>query len=183
MAKLKGKKGPSGGVNSHVRARINFLYNASTFLQSARQKLEAVEHAVHPPEDEVMTDSIRDEPQASVNSAISRDHLNCVPALARTYLSQMRGVSLKCQLRLPIEQKRSFCKRCDTLLIPGDNCTEEIRNPSRRARKPWAEVRVVRCNTCGTEKRFPRTDRRSSKLSERKKQQAAIPKPDSTKPT
>jgi len=182
MAKLKGKKGRSGGVNSHVRARINFLYTAATFLQSARQKPKAVDHAVKPVKDEVMTDSIRGEPQAPAKGAASRDHSHCVPALARTYISQMRGVSLKSQLRLPIEQKRSFCKRCDTLLILGDNCTEEIRNPSRGAGKPWAEVRVVRCNTCLTEKRFPRAERRSNKLSERKKHQTAIANPDSTKP-
>jgi ribonuclease P protein subunit RPR2 len=79
----------------------------------------------------------------------------------------MRGVSLKTQLRLPVEVKRSVCKRCDTLLIPEVNSTEEIRNASRGRRKPWADVRVVRCSTCGTEKRFPQTDRRSKKLSER----------------
>ncbi|KAL2845008.1 Rpr2-domain-containing protein [Aspergillus pseudoustus] len=182
MAKLKGKKGLSGGVNSHVRARINFLYNAATFLQSACQRPEAVDHAVKPVEDEMIPDAIYGEPQDPANGASSRDHSDCVPALARTYISQMRGVSLKSQLRLPIEQKRSFCKRCDTLLILGDNCTEEIRNPSRGARKPWAEVRVVRCNTCLTEKRFPCAERRSSKLSERKKHQTAIANPDPTKP-
>jgi ribonuclease P protein subunit RPR2 len=175
MAKLKGGKGTSGGVNSHVRARINFLYNAATLLQTASRKSEAVEHTVKPVEDEVMTGLTLGE--AHANGDISRDPADRVPALARTYIYQMRGVSLKSQLRLPIEQKRSFCKRCDILLIAGNNCTEEIRNPSRGSRKPWAEVRVVRCTTCGTEKRFPRTDRRSSKLSARQKPQTATAQP------
>ncbi|KAL2795939.1 RNAse P Rpr2/Rpp21/SNM1 subunit domain-containing protein [Aspergillus keveii] len=181
MAKLKGGKGSSGGVNSHVRARINFLYNAATLLQTASRTSEAVQHTVKPVEDEMMTGLTPDE--AHTNGGFSRDPADRVPTLARTYISQMRGVSLKSQLRLPIEQKRSFCKRCDILLIAGDNCTEEFRNSSRGSRKPWAEVRVVRCTTCGTEKRFPRTDRRSSKLSTRQKPQTATANPELTKPT
>ncbi|KAJ0424327.1 RNAse P Rpr2/Rpp21/SNM1 subunit domain-containing protein [Aspergillus carlsbadensis] len=181
MAKLRGAKGSNGGVNNHVRARINFLYNAATLLQTPSRKSQAVEHTVKPVEDKVMTGLTPSE--AHTNGGVSRDHADRVPALARTYVSQMRGVSLKSQLRLPIEQKRSFCKRCDILLIVGNNCTEEIRNPSRGSRKPWAEVRVVRCTTCGTEKRFPRTDWRSSKLSARQKPQTATVNHESTNPT
>ncbi|KAL4917741.1 RNAse P Rpr2/Rpp21/SNM1 subunit domain-containing protein [Aspergillus aurantiobrunneus] len=106
-----------------------------------------------------------------------------VPRLARAYVSQMRGVSLKSQLRLAIEQKRSFCKRCDTLLIPGTNCMQETRNPSRGARKPWAEVRIVHCNICGTEKRFPQADKRSCKLPDRREDIEPEHKTDPTKPT
>ncbi|PYH79876.1 Rpr2-domain-containing protein, partial [Aspergillus uvarum CBS 121591] len=132
--KSKGKKDSAGGVNSHIRARIDYLYKAATFLQA----------------------------QSSAH------HL---PQLSRNYLSQMRGVSLKTQLRLPVDMKRSFCKRCDTLLLPGVTCTREMRNPSRGRRKPWAELLVIRCSTCGTEKRFPQTEKRSKKLTDRRQEQ------------
>ncbi|KAL3429825.1 RNAse P Rpr2/Rpp21/SNM1 subunit domain-containing protein [Aspergillus tetrazonus] len=163
MAKTKGKKGSGGGGNGYVRARINYLYNAAAYLQSkAAGALEDVAT-----QNEVMSDANTASPKAKRPRSDCRDE--CALQVARLCISQMRGVSQKSQLRLPIEQKRSFCKRCDTLLIPGTSCIEETRNPSRGARKPWAEVRIVRCNICGTEKRFPQTDKRSRKLIERKR--------------
>ncbi|KAL2871508.1 ribonuclease P Rpr2/Rpp21/SNM1 subunit [Aspergillus lucknowensis] len=185
MAKAKGKKGPIGGVNSHLRARINYLYNAAAYLQAAHGKpgTEAIERGEKPWEHAVMTDSNRIVPAVPTIRANTHDRAHCIPQLARGCISQMRGVSLKSQLRLPVEQKRSLCKRCNTLLIPGNNCTEETRNPSRGSRKSWAEVRIVRCNICGTDKRFPQTNRRSSKLSERRKGEKVKYEPESAKPT
>ncbi|KAL4740695.1 RNAse P Rpr2/Rpp21/SNM1 subunit domain-containing protein [Aspergillus similis] len=169
MAKTKGKKGSGSGGNSHVRARINYLYNAAQYLQSA--KAAGALGDVATGKDEVMSDAQTTSPLAKRPCSDYRGE--CAPRVARLCISQMRGVSQKSQLRLPIEQKRSFCKRCDTLLISGTNCIEETRNPSRGARKPWAEVRIVRCNICGTEKRFPQTDKRSRKIIERKRDEKA----------
>ena len=163
-AKTKGKKGSGGGVNSHVRARINYLHKAAEYLQAATTGAVAKTRA---DEDEVMTDS--NELPAAASKTTLRKHHGCSSQLSRMCVSQMRGVSQKSQLRLPIEQKRSFCKRCETFLVLDKNCTQEMRNPSRGGKKPWAELRVIRCNVCGTEKRFPQTDKRSRKLPERKK--------------
>ena len=90
--------------------------------------------------------------------------------LSRVLTSHMRGVSLKTQTRLSVPVKRSFCKRCDTILLPEINSAQEIRNESRGRKKPWADVLVIRCFVCNTEKRFPQTEKRSKKLSERRKQ-------------
>lgn len=168
MAKTKGKKSSSGGVNSHVRARMNYLSKAAAYLQPTESPARgAPKDAAHrDDQDELMLDST---PTMSAYGSGGEAHAGSLPQLARVCISQMRGVSQKAQLRLPTEQKRAFCKRCDTLLTPGRNCTQEVRNPSRGGRKPWAEVRIVRCDICGTEKRFPLTDRRSRKLSERGK--------------
>ncbi|KAL4956273.1 RNAse P Rpr2/Rpp21/SNM1 subunit domain-containing protein [Aspergillus filifer] len=157
--KTKGKKGSGGGVNRHVRARINYLHKAAEYLQAATTGAVA---KTQDDEDEVMTDS-------HDLSAAATKRTKSSSRLSRMCVSQMRGVSQKSQLRLPIEQKRSFCKCCETFLVLGKNCTQEIRNPSRGGKKPWAEIRVIRCNVCGTEKRFPQTVKRSRKLSERKK--------------
>ncbi|KAL4793968.1 RNAse P Rpr2/Rpp21/SNM1 subunit domain-containing protein [Aspergillus venezuelensis] len=163
-AKTKGKKGSGGGVNSHVRARINYLHKAAEYLQVATTGAVTKTRA---DEDEVIIDS--KELPAPANNNSSRKYHRCSSQISRMCISQMRGVSQKSQLRLPIEQKRSFCKRCETLLVLGKNCKQEIKNPSRGARKPWAEIRVIRCNVCGTEKRFPQTDKQSRKLPKRKK--------------
>ncbi|KAL4883899.1 RNAse P Rpr2/Rpp21/SNM1 subunit domain-containing protein [Aspergillus karnatakaensis] len=176
MAKAKSKKGSGGGVNSHIRARINFLHKAATYLQSAKTTTAATE------------DVAKAEEKITPEPAPMPSHAN--PAgyernsqISRLFVSQMRGVSLKSQLRLPIDQKRSFCKRCDTLLLVGINSTQDIINPSRGSKKPWAEVRVVRCNACGTVKRFPQTDKRGRKLADRKKERKTETQTDSVKPT
>ncbi|KAL4904663.1 hypothetical protein BDW74DRAFT_178756 [Aspergillus multicolor] len=179
MAKTKGKKGPSGGANSHVRARIDYLYKAAAYLQSAKTAGAAQDVANQ--EDAVMSDAHTVPPSAI--EPLSDGRSDYAPNVARLCIAQMRGVSQKSQTRLPIEQKRSFCKRCDTLLIARTNCTHETRNPSRGAKKPWAEVLVVRCNICGTEKRFPQAARRSRKLIDRRKEGRQENEADSDKPT
>ncbi|KAL5339632.1 RNAse P Rpr2/Rpp21/SNM1 subunit domain-containing protein [Aspergillus crustosus] len=177
MAKVKAKKGSAGGFNSHIRARINYLHSAAIYLQSTKKTPDAtISEGVAKPEDELQSDPAQN---ASPVKPTAHSHSSRV---ARSFVSQMRGVSLKSQLRLPVEKKRSFCKRCDTLLAAG-TYTEEIRNPSRGARKPWAEIRVVRCNICGTGKWFPRTDKRSQKLADRKKEQNTENASGAAKPT
>ncbi|GLA49560.1 hypothetical protein CBS147343_7955 [Aspergillus niger] len=185
-AKAKGKKDPAGGAHSHIRARIDYLYNTATFLQSIgkpspqqpsasqqNDQINIAEDATNLQGTErivpqiVKSDlALEEEPTKPKNTSVTER----LPQLSRVYMSQMRGVSLKSQLRLPIDVKRSFCKRCDTFLIPGVTCTQDIRNASRGRKKPWADVLVVCCSTCGTEKRFPQTDKRSKKLFERRKE-------------
>jgi ribonuclease P protein subunit RPR2 len=69
--------------------------------------------------------------------------------------SDLQQVSRKGQLRLAIDLKRSMCKSCNTILIPGRTATQEIQNPSKGGKKPWADVLVLTCNICGGEKKFP----------------------------
>ncbi|PWY83469.1 Rpr2-domain-containing protein [Aspergillus heteromorphus CBS 117.55] len=181
--KAKGKKDAAGGAQSHIRARLDYLYNAAIYLQSvanphhpqpplvcrqAGQNDEGGDYTAPRIVPHVVTPSSASGLEAAGQDAqATTDHL---PQLSRVYMSQMRGVSLKAQLRLPVDVKRSFCKRCDTHLIPGTTCTQEIRNASRGRKKPWADVLVVRCSTCGTEKRFPQTEKRSKRLPERREE-------------
>lgn len=184
MAKAKGKKGLSGGAHSHIRARLDYLHNASAYLQSVattskQPSSQLVNENVARQDGQSKSASKRivahllshiTTSEKKPTSADARANLDHLPHLSRVFISQMRGVSLKTQLRLSAETKRSFCKRCDTILSPGVSCVQEIRNESRDRKKPWADVQIIRCTTCGTEKRFPQTERRSKKLSERRKQ-------------
>lgn len=183
-------KGKRKNVNSHLRARLDYLHKAAAYLHSTtisskhRNQQSNNANNANDEKREAEPSSIRTVPQilspgaaapaAALDSgavhqeqAPTLDHL---PNIPRVYISQLRGISLKTQIRLPQEVKRSFCKRCDTLLVPGVSCTQEIRNASRGGKKPWADVRVVRCTACGTEKRYPQTEKRSKKLAERKKE-------------
>lgn len=153
-------------MQSHLRARLNYLCKAATYLQQAAT-------ASPPPsprsEENIQNSQHHGPGEKDTASLITR-------SIPRQYIAHMRGVSRKCQLRLPVHVKRSFCKRCDLHLIPNITCEVKMENASRGARKPWANVLTVRCNACGTEKRFPQTSKRGEKLPsrrERKKQKKA----------
>ncbi|KAE8361782.1 Rpr2-domain-containing protein [Aspergillus caelatus] len=183
MAKAKGKKGSSGGAQSHIRARLDYLHKAAIYLQSAgvaskQSSSQLVQNGTSQDGEPgsasarivplfLSHDTTPGQKSTGTHTSANTDRL---PQLSRVFISQMRGVSLKTQMRLPVETKRSYCKRCDTLLSPGVSCIQEIRNESRDRKKPWADVRVICCTTCGTEKHFPLTERRTKKLSERRKQ-------------
>ena len=154
--KTKSRKGSGGMVQSHLRARISYLNQASTFLQAAVSKRS-----------EMATKS-----PVEAHCALPPSHVDRTGAsnIARQYGSQARAVSLKSRLRIPRGTKRSICKRCDAFLVPGVSCREEIENKSRGSKKSWADVRVVKCGTCGTVKRFPQGKERSMKLEDRKKE-------------
>ena len=75
--------------------------------------------------------------------------------LARFYVSTLRTVAAKSVLRLDRSVKRTLCKRCDAVLVPGMTAEHRVENNSRGGRKPWADVLVVECKGCRAVKRFP----------------------------
>jgi ribonuclease P protein subunit RPR2 len=188
MAKAKLQKGSVGAAQSHIRARIAYLHKASAYILSASSPTTHTQSDQESPRVEQtpqQQDVFNTKPNVSSDDSLSITGPPKVQAarLPRQYLSQMRGVSLKSQLRLPQDIKRSVCKRCDILLVPGSNCTEEIENSSRGKKKPWADVCVIRCTSCGTAKRFPQTSKRSSRLSQRPRKKNEKPVDISTKLT
>ncbi|KAK2765051.1 hypothetical protein FQN54_008750 [Arachnomyces sp. PD_36] len=177
MAKAKSQKGSAGAAQSHLRARITYLHKASAYILSVSSTTtqRTQESSSGDGQSKEQNDSSGDGANPHTTSPTVQ-----TARLPRQYLSQIRGVSLKSQLRLPQDIKRSACRRCDILLIPGSTCTEEIENQSRGKKKPWADVRVVRCTSCGTTKRFPQASKRSSRLSERKREKKENAVPGST---
>lgn len=68
-----------------------------------------------------------------------KDH----PKDARNYIAKLRVLATKHNLRIT-ELKRTFCKQCNTLLVPGETSTVRIHNNRR----------VITCTHCGTIKRL-----------------------------
>uniref|UniRef100_V9LGR8 Ribonuclease P protein subunit p21-like protein n=2 Tax=Callorhinchus milii TaxID=7868 RepID=V9LGR8_CALMI len=68
-------------------------------------------------------------------------------ALVRFYCHTQRSIAKRLVLRHDPSVKRTICKRCSALLIPGISCTI-------RQRKKNRPVTVIRCVTCGLTKRF-----------------------------
>ncbi|KAF3490721.1 uncharacterized protein GIQ15_00238 [Arthroderma uncinatum] len=159
----KAQKGTGTRVQNHLHARIAYLYKATNYLQTA-------------------TDTMREEVASDTSPLPERDALKGSHTgvsnekgpfsfIARQYGSQLRAVSLKSQLRLDRDVKRSICKRCDSFLRPGLTCSETMENKSRGRKKPWADTRVVTCGFCKTQKRYPQGINKSIKLAARQKPQ------------
>ena len=147
MAKDKQPK-PKGVPNKHLHARTTFLYQAATYLTlraGAPQQFETKKtpEGLHAPQ----THS----------------------GLALQLASDLHAVSRKGQVRLSSELKRSICKTCYTVLVPGRTATQTIENESKGGRKSRADVVVIECTFCSTKKRFPVGATRQKKKSKRSK--------------
>ncbi len=64
---------------------------------------------------------------------------------ARRYVEHMRNLSQKYKVRLPKEIKMYFCKKCNSILIPGK--TSQVRLKKKKI--------VIKCLNCGNYKRYP----------------------------
>lgn len=63
-------------------------------------------------------------------------------------------VAKKTVLKLSPGLKRSICKQCNSVLIPGMNVSIRIENLSR-AKSAHNDVLVYKCLQCDERKRFP----------------------------
>ncbi|KAH0543202.1 hypothetical protein FGG08_002463 [Glutinoglossum americanum] len=177
MGKGKPTKTAAGVTNKHLYARASYLYQAASYLstqhahqipspssdvhtnvsvtQEDRPGLVSIPDIGSTEQDEmVLSDGLSTTFQGSQHNKPTSWPTHNLP-LSRHLLSNLRTISHKGQIRLSPSIKRSICKRCESLLIPGCSSTHRVENQSRGGKKPWADVLVVRCSACGTEKRFP----------------------------
>ncbi|KAF9698235.1 hypothetical protein EKO04_003635 [Ascochyta lentis] len=147
MAKDKPPK-PKGVPNKHLHARTTFLYQAATYL--------------------TLRASV-DRNKAEVSDAVLSEtcQVQQPPSLALQLGADLHTVSRKAQLRLSVDLKRSMCKSCNAVLVPGHTATQMIENQSKGSKKPWADVLVILCNRCRSRKRLPIGAKRQSKKRER----------------
>ncbi|KAK9322534.1 RNAse P Rpr2/Rpp21/SNM1 subunit domain-containing protein [Lipomyces orientalis] len=129
MAKAKAKT--SAGLTKSLKnrdqyLRTSFLYQASVLMANS----------------------------ASTSPDLAESATSATAPLSRFYASQMKSVARKGVIRLDPNIKRSICKRCDTVLIPGRTCAIAIENGSVNT-VPHADVLTHTCKVCGGQKRFP----------------------------
>jgi ribonuclease P protein subunit RPR2 len=135
-------KGKTGVPNKSLHSRVSYLYQAAAFLASqnetscTKMDCESGELITTPRElDDYSTKALQ--------------------ATTRHLVKDLRAVSQKVLLRMSPTMKHSICKNCDTMLIEGKTCTSEVENRSKGSKKPWADVLVLKCNVCGSARRFP----------------------------
>jgi len=175
MGKAKAKKADGHIPQRHLRARISYLHRAAAYMHSHSpgkppQQLDETHGEL---QSRGGSRDLHGEPTADAcQNTEEHSSLHATPNLhqghngnealhlvglgqTHRFVSHLRAVSLKGQIRLSAEMKHSICKRCDSRLVVGSTATRNMENKSRGGKKPWAEVLVISCNTCGVKKRFP----------------------------
>ena len=173
IKKMPKSKAPKESKNSksHLKARLEFLDHAARYMYNCTLPKGTSRANTCSSNDDINPHSVEERMDTSPDGVFQPPKGGSSISLSRMYASQMRGASLKTLTRLPVSVKRSYCKCCDTLLIPGESCSQELRNSSRGGKKPWADVLEIRCFHCGTVRRYPQGDKRSQKLVVRQKEQ------------
>lgn len=171
------KKAPKGVANRHIFTRLSYLYQAANYLSAAGERTADTSSVPKPPS-QAPNGQAQQNPD-KVNQTIPGDDddkdsvrapspAQPLRALPHYYISHLRGISRKGQSRLSPEVKRAVCKRCDMLLTAGTTAESKVENKSRGGKKHWAEVLVITCVMCRTEKRFPIGADRQTKKQDRK---------------
>jgi ribonuclease P protein subunit RPR2 len=176
MAKEKTPKGGASVPNKALHSRISYLYQAAAYLATQVQenprnlKPKLSDSEIHRQETKSTSPLEREQ------SGIQNHSTESSAKLSQLLLTDMRSVSQKMQIRLSPAMKHTICKRCDTLLIDGSTCINEVENKSRGGKKPWADVLLRTCKRCGCEKRFPLNTERQKRrpLRERKTQSRSV---------
>ncbi|KXT18926.1 hypothetical protein AC579_3585 [Pseudocercospora musae] len=192
MGKDKGK--------AHLHARVAYLQKATSYLASQQIQREGpndTERELKPSgthrhadteidfatparaEDHSKTPDPRHSVEHNAEATDADAHQAPVSGLAYHISSQTRLVALKSQIRLSSDFKHSSCKVCNAVLVDEHTCKRAIHNASRGGQKTHANVLVVECIACGTEKRYPV----GAKRQQRKKLRATVADVKSTRST
>jgi ribonuclease P protein subunit RPR2 len=82
------------------------------------------------------------------------------PQLSSRYVATARKIAMAAKIPLPKVYKRQICKKCNTLLVQGDNCRVRI----KQKREPHV---VITCLSCGCKTRIPLKKKRDETKLER----------------
>ena len=179
---MKAKK-QTGPAQQHLYSRTSYLYQAATYLAGIKSQpqTDAPSQRKHKQHAALEDDHIlkveaesEDEMKKQSGEALGSTSTEQQIPLSRLLVQHLKAVALKGQIRLSPEMKQSMCKRCHSLLVPGQTAIQQIENQSRGGKKPWADVLTVTCNSCGAVKRFPVGARRQRRRTDRKKQDDSV---------
>uniref|UniRef100_A0A0L0NUH9 Uncharacterized protein n=1 Tax=Candidozyma auris TaxID=498019 RepID=A0A0L0NUH9_CANAR len=83
--------------------------------------------------------------------------------LSRAMARNVDQVAKRTVLKLLPHMKRSMCKKCNSLMVPGLTMTLRVENELKKG-SAKADVLVVTCNECSTTKRFAIGQKRDYQL-------------------
>jgi len=176
MAKVKLKSKENRRVpNKHLHSRISFLHQAAQYLSSQSVSLQSTydtEKSSERSTESTKSDNAPGELYSTKAVSGERSDKTTTPATAHSgqalrLSSQLMAVSQRSKVLVSESVKRSICKCCNELLVPGRAATHRLENKSKSGKKPWADVLVVQCERCGFQKRYPVGQQRQVKKKDR----------------
>ncbi|KAM5534584.1 hypothetical protein V8D89_011788 [Ganoderma adspersum] len=120
--------------NRDIIQRINFLYQASTYVNS-----------IAPPSDGAISSH-----RSSKKKKNTIRHPKNTAELSRCYVGAMRIIGQKTMVRMDPTLKRTLCKQCDTVLLPGSTASVRIKTSSSHR-----QVVTYTCLACRACRRIP----------------------------
>ncbi|KAF9474693.1 Rpr2-domain-containing protein [Pholiota conissans] len=168
MAKKQNEATPNvnATANRDIVQRLNFLYQASVYLQSitppapqqmANDKGKARQTGNEGGDDSMELDSDgKNQASTSVKRILGKKNKHregrkkTTGDLARSYVQCMRVVGQKTTVKIDPSLKRSLCSNCSTTLVPGSSATVRVKNSSCHG-----HVMVYTCMHCKATKRIP----------------------------
>ncbi|KAI0709542.1 RNAse P Rpr2/Rpp21/SNM1 subunit domain-containing protein [Cerioporus squamosus] len=112
MGKKDKSQGPVANLqsvaNRDIIQRINFLYQASTYLNT-----------ISPPAASSSSTAPAQPPKGKSKKKNTIRHPKSTAELSRCYVGSMRIVGQKAMVKMDPSIKRTLCKQCDTVLTPG----------------------------------------------------------------
>lgn len=160
-------------------SRMSFLYQAATCMAAveAGRSDPGLSPKANPPTAAADCDAHMEEGDShGDDTRHDESSYSKTQALSRRLLTDLRSVTLKTQIRMTSDIKRTICKYCDTLLIEGQTCTSTVENKSKGGKKPWADLLTIKCHTCSRKRRYPvnapRQKRRPHRVPEQQGQEA-----------
>ncbi|KAI9442262.1 Rpr2-domain-containing protein [Lactarius indigo] len=151
---------PNGVVNRDILQRLNFLYQASAYLESMSSKSDVRPEVCS--STDVMEDVSADvsgsaRPTAGLTKAQlgrreRRRKRRVIQAadIGQGYVRAMRLIGQKTTVKMDPSVKRTLCKGCDTILIPGLSATVRV-NGSNNHR----HLVTTTCFRCKSSRRIP----------------------------
>ncbi|KAJ8095031.1 hypothetical protein PM082_010249 [Marasmius tenuissimus] len=136
---------PNAVANRDIIHRLNFLYQASVYLNGM--------DISEPPTSSQATDGEQDVKRKSRKRKCRRVG---VKDLAKSYIDTMKVVGTKTTVRMFISScrdpsvKRTICKGCNVVLVPGS--TASVRTKSSASH---GHTMTYTCLECHTSRRFP----------------------------
>lgn len=92
--------------------------------------------------------------------SLAEKELRKHPARSRRYVELARKIGMRYNARLTKQQKRSFCKGCDTLLKPGVTSKQRTEKG----------VIIIKCQNCNKIYRYPfKKGKRKEKAKEKQR--------------
>ncbi|KAI0268732.1 RNAse P Rpr2/Rpp21/SNM1 subunit domain-containing protein [Gloeopeniophorella convolvens] len=152
---------PSSIANRDILQRLNFLYQASVYLDSVSRQFDCSTRSGAIVHDEIADASKTAEGQTSASAkpdaapiprAKGKRHRREIRAadIGQGYVRSMRLIGQKTTVKMDPTVKRTLCKGCDTVLIPGASAIVRVNRSSNHR-----HLITTTCLRCRLARRIP----------------------------